>query len=396
VVSAGALSSRRGAAKSVSDESGTRLVEVQALYHALADADATASRQLLAAGQAPIEVRQHYLDDIDRAGRLTSRITENVQSSPKARHAVEVVATQLPRYAEQVEAGRVNSRFGFPLGAEETRQASRLMRTKILPATLDLYEFAAGELHNDYDRGTSASQIVWIVVIGIAALVILVATQLYTSRRTNRVLNVGLLVASLIVAILLVWSLIRFNNEQDALVTAQRNGSDAVQVLSSSRFLALQAQANANLALAERGTGQAYRTEFDRLMGNLCGDKTCRAGLLAYAHHVADRTGSASDVASIQDDAAKFWKTANDVTDLDNQGLYKNAVDLAVGDQADASQKLDASIANESEQAQARFDRAAGDARSGFALLAVALTLGLLLAAVLVLVGLQPRIGEYR
>jgi hypothetical protein len=396
LVSAGALSSRRGAARSVATESGPLLIDVQEMYRALADADATASRQLLAAGQAPVEVRQRYLDDLDRAGRLLARVAERAQSDPDARNATTVIATQLARYAEKVEAGRVNSRFGFPLGAEETRQASKLMRTEILPATLQLYEFAAAELQHDYDRGTSASQMVWIVVIGLATLVILVVTQLYTARHTNRILNVGLVVSSAIVAVLLVWSLVQFDSEQDSLITAQRKGSDAVQVLSSARFLALQAQANANLAVAERGTGQAYRDDFARLMGTLCGSEECRGGLLAYAGELAARTGDASRVAVIQDDATTFWRTANAVTDLDNQGQYTDAVRLALGDQGDASETLDASIAGESDRAQARFDRAADDARSGFGILAVALTLGLLLAAALVLVGLQPRIGEYR
>jgi hypothetical protein len=396
VVSAGALSSRRSAAKSVSDESGARLVQVQALYHALADADATASRQLLAAGVIPTEVRQQYLDDLAEAGRLQSEIAEHAQSSSDARRAIAVIAKQLPRYAEKVESARVQSRFGYPIGAEEMREASTLMRTKILGATLELYRSAASELHHDYDRGTSASQIVWIVVIGLATLAVLVVTQLFTARRTNRLLNTGLVVASVIVAVLLVWSLVRFNSEQDSLVKAQRNGSDSVQVLSSARILALQAQANANLALAERGTGQAYRDEFKRLMQQLCADEQCDGNLLAYTRDLAGRTGSEASITGIQDDAAKFWSVANEVVQLDDDARYKDAVDLALGGQAHASARLDASIRAESAHAQARFDAAAHDARSGFAVLAVALTLGLLLAGVLVLVGLQPRIREYQ
>jgi len=196
--------------------------------------------------------------------------------------------------------------------------------------------------------------------------------------------------------VLLVWMLVRFNNEQDALVKAQRDGSDSVQVLSSARILALQAQANANLALAERGTGQAYRDEFNRLVRQLCGDKECRGELLAYAHDLAARTGSEANVTAIQNDAAKFWSVADDVVQLDDDARYKDAVDLALGGQADASAKLDAAITAETAQAQARFDAAAHDARSGFAVLALALTLGLLLAAALVLIGLQPRIREYQ
>ena len=44
-------------------------------------------------------------------------------------------------------------------------------RTEILPATVDLYKIAADDLHDDYERGTSASQMVWIVLIGLGLLV---------------------------------------------------------------------------------------------------------------------------------------------------------------------------------------------------------------------------------
>ena len=396
VVSAGALSSRRSAAKNVSDESGTRLVQVQALYHALADADASASTSLLATGGLSSEIRQQYLKDLDEAGRLLSDIAEHSQSSGDAGRAVAVIARQLPRYSEKVESARVQTRLGYPIAAQQMRDASQLMRTKILPATLTLYRFATDQLIHDYDRGTSASQMVWIVVIGVATLAVLAVTQLYTARRTNRILNVGLVVASVIVAVLLVWMLVRFNREQDALVKAQRNGSDSVQLLSSARILALQAQANANIALAERGTGKAYRDEFTRLMTELCGDRDCNGGLLAYTEGVADRTGTGRNVEIIDQKAAAFWTAAQDVMDQDDAGDYPKAVALAIGAQADASKTLDAFIASESLNSQIRFDRAAQDARSGFAILAVALTLGLLLAGILVLVGLQPRIGEYR
>jgi hypothetical protein len=276
------------------------------------------------------------------------------------------------------------------------RDASERMREKILPATEKLYTIAADELNRDYDRGTSASQLVWIVVIGLTTLAVLAVAQLYAARHTNRILNVGLVVASLIVVLVLVWSLLRFTTEQDALVRAQRNGSDSVQLLSAARILGLKSQANANIALGERGTGDAYRAEFTRLMEALCGNEDCEGGLLAEARDVADRTGSAARVGAIQENAAQFWSDARQVVALDDDGKYAAAVDLALSDQAKAAEALDTSIRAENHDARARFDDAAQDARSGFTVLAVAVILGLLLAAVLVLVGLQPRIAEYR
>jgi len=119
--------------------------------------------------------------------------------------------------------------------------------------------------------------------------------------------------------------------------------------------------------------------------------------LLSYALELADRTGTEAQISAIQDDAANLQTAVDQVVSADvDDADYAKAVGLAVGNQATAAQTLDDAILAETGEAQVRFDTAADDARSGFAVLAIALTLGLLLAAALVLVGLQPRITEYR
>ena len=59
----------------------------------------------------------------------------------------------------------------------------------------------------------------------------------------------------LVVVVLGVWVARRNASAQDALATAQRDGSDSVQVLSAARILALRAQADESLALVARGGG---------------------------------------------------------------------------------------------------------------------------------------------
>ena len=76
------------------------------------------------------------------------------------------------------------------------------------------------------------------------------------TRRSNRVLNVALVTATVVVFVLVVSTVLTFVTAQNALQRAQRNGSDTVQLLSAARILALQAQADDNHALGERGTGQ--------------------------------------------------------------------------------------------------------------------------------------------
>ena len=71
-------------------------------------------------------------------------------------------------------------------------------------------------------------------------------------------------------------------------VTAQRMGSDSVQVLSAARILALRAQADESLALVARGGGDQYLTDFDAVARKL----DPRRGLLADAARLERRTGT--------------------------------------------------------------------------------------------------------
>jgi hypothetical protein len=400
VAGVGALSARRGAADAVAGASGPRLVASERLYRALADADATASSALLRAGLEPSSVRARYLEDVDEVGRLLAVLAEQ-SGSRREVAAVETIAQQLPRYAGSVEAARSNIRLGFPLGAEHMRQASALMQDELLPAAELLYASAAAQLHSDYDRGTSPTQLALVAILGGIALVVLVGTLVYAARRTNRVLNVGVLAAVVIVLVIVVWTAVRLTGEQSSLVTAQRDGSDAVEVFSSARILALQAQANANLELAERGTGVLYHDAFAdtimRLGGAACsqGDE-CDGALLREARSIAARSADTEQVDEIAALTRSYVAQYAATRELDDAGEYATAVTAALGPQSDSAEQLDAAIDSAIIDAQRRFDAAAQEAASGFALLTVAFVIGLVLAVGLVLRGLQPRIQEYQ
>ena len=61
------------------------------------------------------------------------------------------MSTQLPVYTGLVETARVYNRQGLPLGAAYLREASGLMRDKLLPAAKQLYRTETGRLADDRD-----------------------------------------------------------------------------------------------------------------------------------------------------------------------------------------------------------------------------------------------------
>ena len=124
---------------------------------------------------------------------------------------------------------------------------------------------------------------------------------------------------------MLVWTVTRFASEQDALVRAQRNGSDQMQVLSAARFLALRAQSDDNLADVERSAGDTYLEDFDTFSARL-GGQDGTGGLLGDARTIARRTGAQDDILQISAEFAAFPRRARPVRDLDEDADYEGAV----------------------------------------------------------------------
>src|SRR4029077_3603992 len=80
----------------------------------------------------------------------------------------------------------------------------------------------------------------------------------------------------------------------------------------------------------ERGTGDVYVAEFDRLMGQL-GGRGGEAGLLGYAATIADRTGDGSRIRALAPQLTALRKLHSQVRAEDDGGDYKQAVALSIG-----------------------------------------------------------------
>ena len=106
---------------------------------------------------------------------------------------------------------------------------------------------------------------------------LLVLAQIGLARFSNRILNVPLVIATVLVAVLGIWVGFGLSGEQNALSAAQRKGSDAVQLLSASRVLALRAQRDDSLALIGRGSDTTSLPDFERTMIALRGERTAAA-----------------------------------------------------------------------------------------------------------------------
>ncbi len=395
LIAARATDVRRNAAVAVASRDEQLMIQAEGLYASLSDADATAAATFLAAGiESPVR-RQRYLADLRRASLQLTALAARAHDSPGAASAVAAVAASLPVYSGLMETARANNRQGFPVGAAYLRQASDLMRQRILPAAGGLYGAEARRLGDDQASGTASGGLIVTIVAFVLALAALVRAQVFVARRTRRVLNLPLVAATAVVIALGAWVVIGMVRASDALVTAQRLGSDSVQVLSAARILALRAQADESLGLVARGGGDQYVADFRVVAGKLEPPR----GLLADAARLEARDGSTAGVDALIASWRRYRDAHESVARQQAGGSFGEAIRLAVGSNAREprlADSLNREFSTRIAAAQERFDRSAEGATSALRGLPVAITLLTLLGAVLAFVGLQLRIQEYR
>jgi hypothetical protein len=394
LVLAGVTAVQRDATDSIATRDEPLMVDADGLYASLSDADATAATMFLRGGTEPADLRARYLADLRRASVQLAGLGRRVQGASEAA-AVAATAAELPVYSGLIETARANNRQGFPVGAAYLREASDLMRARILPAAGRLYAAEAQRLGDNQRTDTSTGGLVAVLIACVAALIVIVGAQVFLARRTHRVFNVPLVVATVVLAGLATWIMIALTSAQDSIARAQRDGSDAVQVLSAARILWLRAQADESLALVARGGGDRYAADFvvvDRLLEP-------PRGLLGEASRLAARTGSTARV----DDLTATWREVlaehARVARLESDGRFGEAVSLAVGARAREAalgDRLNRRFGELITAAQRRFDDAAGNARSALRGVAVGIPVLLVVCTLLALLGLQTRLNEYR
>ena len=369
----------------------------QQVFRSLSDADATAASAFLSVGTEPPELRKKYEQDIAEAGSALARAASDTTEVGDAAHQVDILNQKIPVYTGIVETARANNRQGFPSGASYLREASQLMRSTLLPAADALYQAHTNKLFAEED---SSSDVPWVAVALILALLAaLVVAQIYLTRLTNRVLNIGLLVATGCIVLSLLWGAVALVVQGSFVATGRTDGTAQVDILVRARIYALQARADETLTLVARGDGAQYEKQFIELAQKLVGADG-KGGLLGQAHHLAAGTAGEKKIEAAEQ-AAREWSLAHlKVRSLDDGGQYQEAVDFATSvspnSAAAAFSRLDMNLQAAIDVCRQEF---LDSTRSGDnALTALAPGVGILavLAAGGATVGVRERLREYQ
>ena len=369
-------------------------LDAQQIYRSLSAADATEAAAFLSGGLEPLPLRARYLADITRAARLLEAATAAAGQSA-AGSSLATLSAGLPYYAGLVETARANNRLGLPLGAAYLREASGFMRATLLPAARNLSARENAQLAAADQQATGVPYAA--LAVALITALLLLAGQRWLARRTNRIVNPGLLVASLVGLASLIWLVTALTVARTHLIAARDHGSAPVEALARAETAALQAHADESLTLIDRSGDDSYQADFVSLQRRLGpGPGTL---LTAAAAAAQGSRGEAQAAAAVRD--APAWFAAHrQVRSLDDTGDYTAAVHSALGagpaDSGYRFGRLDTDLTGAIAADQAAFRSAAQQGRDDLAGLEAGM-----IAASLVMVagcawGISRRLAEYR
>jgi hypothetical protein len=363
--------------------------DAAAIYQSLADADAMATSGYVSGRRESPQGRARYDADITQAAQRMAHAASLLPDGAPAAASVSTLTSQLPVYTGLIEAARTYNREGLPLGQSYLTRGSKLLQQTMLAAAADLRTTETDELTGSYERG---AHVPWaVLLLGLGVLAAVVDVGFGERRRTNRVLNPGLVGCAAAVLVALLWWGVASLLASSALADAGRHTS-AAAALDDARTAVLKARSNESLVLVARN-GSGGDGAFSTLMTPVLAPQDA-GGLLASAE------ASGADVGAIRT-ATTLWLEAHAaLRELDKDGDYTGAVEAAIGADpggsgalfADLDRRLATAVAAERVGLTADVARARADQ----SLLAGGPAVLFLVAGVAAALGVARRTGEYR
>ena len=361
----------------VLDRSEPLAYSAQKLYAALSAADAAAASEFLSSGVETGPMRARYNQALADAASALADVTAGTTDTD-ARSAVANMSAKLAAYTGLVEAARANNRQVFVIGSAYLREASSLMQTALLPDAEKLYSSNLATL-NDDQRAVGTVPTVGLVLLGIVLAAIVVGSVILVGR-TNRQFNLGLIVTAAAALLVIGWIVVVTRLAAGNIEDSQTEGTARFEHLAKARILAQQARTDETLQLIARGDITAREKSFTGHMDEL-------TALLDTGPPAA------------ADAVAKWTASHRKQVEAYEVGDYDVAVAQAIGADPDASAAqftaVENSLRTEIEQTRATLRDRVSAAGAQLSWSPTGTLVLMVVAAVVAVIGLWPRLKEF-
>ena len=387
------------AAQEVVSTSEPLSLAAQRMYQALSDADATATTAFLAGPNVRLPARERYAADIGRAAADLTSLEDAATTSanPRLVRSLAAVAAGLPVYTDYVSQAQTQFLLGYRLTAGSLMQvASEEMHLTLLPAAGASYAQENAALTAASAQATGLPWIVVVLVLAIALAFVLYRAQRWLSRRTHRVFNLGMLAATVALAVSVLWLIGAFAVARTDLQRAVGHGSVPAEALAQAAIDTQQARGYEVLNLISRSGDATFVKDFQAVRARLGpGPGT----LLAAAAGSSSGAG-AHWAAAAGRDVQAWYTVIGRAYNLDSKAQYTTETALVIGPGTDAATAGFARVEDDLSRAidadHAVFHSGATAGRNAFTGLDVVIILAAVLMAAGCAWGLSRRLAEYR
>lgn len=392
-----------GSTNRMRSNTGPVLVATQQVTASLAEADAAATAAFLSGREEDPEQRRLYEQALARAVQQSEEVSALIGDDERAHRDLQEVSVLVNRYAGLVEAARAANRAGVEGSESYLLQALELLAGDITDRAASLA--AASEARLRADESNRLAGVAATVTIGVLTLGLLVAAQVALTRRTRRILNPALVLATLLVLASLGWMAAASTRSEQRLDAGREHGYRSIALTARIARTAYGARSDETVAListdserqeaATRATAELAAAPItDELVDAVrAGRVDGGDGLFLDA---ARRADTARERAAVAELLVRWQRYADTVEALRSAPTPEQRRAVAVGPGSSSFNgfnfTLESVLGDNRDQFLEALDRSAR-ALGGLTLMALALPL---LAAGAALSGYQLRINEYR
>ncbi len=408
-----AYSGVRQAVQTVGKDTVPSIVAAERIRATLADAHANAMNAVVTnEGESGQSLRK-FREDMDLVHADLLVAARNITYGDEESKPILMLMTKLGEY-EQV-LGRVPLQSGD--SAVETILASnRLMRGDILPAAVALDHVNFRHLTETYDahRRHALPAALPFLILMLLTVSVLVATQIYLYKKTSRILNPAMAVATVIALVFAAYCAHSLKTVESTLVSIKQDAFDSIHALWQAKALAYDANADESLYLIYNGRPAEQKNAFDSFQAKTKGLVVVEPeeALAAMATKKRIRGLLGDELANVtfpgEEEAAKeTMRTWSEYIRIDRQirGLlkqrrYKEALTLDLGTAPGQSNwafdRFDQAIDKTLEINQRAFSEGVDHAFELLGIFPYVLGVALVSVVIACILGMKPRLDEYR
>lgn len=362
-------------------------------YRSLADADATVAREFLLPEEEQEAARLGYREAIERAAANLAGAGTLVGEEGLSLERITDIAEQLPVYAEQVGVARAGDDL------EELREASALMQSTILRQTEALQRDESERLNEQYRQVATLPGAA--IAVALVSLVALGLVQAVLFRRTNRVLNIGLLAATALIMGTFVWWTVAVSASRPELRSSQRRSQSITAALGPAQIAARQARASellAALAPDPATDDRNFRAKM-QIVSRQDGDQAGVGGALGAARRLASDPAALEQVDEAVAETGAWlqaYERVRERAETDPGTAIDLVLNTQAGGAATAFEALERTLSTAIDEQGRAFTRDIDQARGALGGLVVGTGVLALLAAAAASWGIGRRLEEYR